>query len=107
MNHTLITTVKIVDTLKKLNKWTDYRVAKELGVKPNTVANWRKRGSVMSAETGEKAANLLGMEEKFILYCLEAERLMGSVVFDVVAEKEVEMIKENGGLKSAKRCILC
>lgn len=103
MNHNLITTVKIVDTLKTLNNWTDYRVAKELDISTNTLYSWRKRGSVMSDDIGKKAAKLLGMEEKFILYCLATERLMGSVVFEVLAEKEEEMIAENGGLESVKR----
>ncbi|NIB44714.1 helix-turn-helix transcriptional regulator [Pseudomaricurvus alkylphenolicus] len=107
MNQDIITTVKIVDTLRELNNWTDYRVAKELGISTSTINGWRARGSVMNNEIGRKAAQLLGVEEKFIEYCLETERLMGSAVFEVLAEKEAEMIEENGGLESAAKCILC
>lgn len=103
----MITTVGIIDMINKVNNWTDYRTAIEFGVSQTNISTWRNRGSVMNDKTGRKAAQILGLEEDFILYCLYTERLAGSPVFDTLLEKEEELIAANGGLESARRCILC
>jgi len=103
----MITTIDILEKIRELNRWSDYRAAKELGISPNTVSSWRRRGSVMNDEIGVKAAEILGLEEKFILMCLQAERTVGSPVFQYLQEVVDDIEVEEGGLETAKQYLLC
>ncbi len=75
-------TKKIIKKLMKANdNCTKYRVAKLFGVSHQTVANWDKRGTIMTDEVGLKAAELLGYSAKeksaFILD-LQLDRVSGT-----------------------------
>lgn len=71
----MITTIQLTNAAAKaLGGVSDYRLAKELGIRATTISNWRNRGTVMDDETAEKAAELAGFDAGYVLACLAAER---------------------------------
>jgi len=82
----MITTIAIVDRLKEINSWSDYRVARMLEVNPQSVSAWRKKGYVMTDETALKASELLGLDEAFVLANIHAERAVNTPSFDALTQ---------------------
>ena len=68
-------TVEFIDLLKARRGWTsDYRVAKELGWKQQTLSNYRSGRTSMSGPHALRVAQELEMPEAYVLACVEAER---------------------------------
>lgn len=64
-----------IDRVKSARKWeSDYRVAKELGFKANTISMYRTRGGPMDEEIAIKVAQALGMDPAGIVIGQAAER---------------------------------
>ena len=56
--------MKILDRLKDLQQrhgWSDYKIAKEAGLSPNTVSNIYRRGNTPSMVTLEALCNAFGI----------------------------------------------
>jgi len=56
--------VKIIDRLKDLQQrhgWSDYKIAKEAGLSPNTVSNIYRRGNTPSMVTLEALCKAFGI----------------------------------------------
>ncbi|NIC03985.1 helix-turn-helix domain-containing protein [Billgrantia bachuensis] len=58
---------------------SDYRVAKELGIQPQTVYHWKSGRSGMSDDVGIRAAEILGLDPDLVLLDLHIEREEGNV----------------------------
>ena len=66
---------KWIDKLKDAHGWeSDYRVAKELGVRPQTVSNYRTRDSTLDDQMAMKVAQLLGLNPALVMADQAAER---------------------------------
>ena len=64
-----------IDKLKDAHGWeSDYRVAKELGVRPQTVSNYRTRDSTLDDQMAMKVAQLLGLNPALVMADQAAER---------------------------------
>lgn len=78
----MITTRQLVDLIRATTETgSKYAAAKTLGVANQTMHNWANRGTVMSDEIGIKAAETLEIEPEYVLACLQAERMKGSVSY--------------------------
>lgn len=62
---------------------SDYRIAKILGIKQQTISNWKSGRSTMSDEVGIRAAELLGLDPDLVLVDLHIEREQGNVASPV------------------------
>ena len=70
-----------IDRLKVKNGWaSDYRVAKELGFKPNTISTYRAHGTPMDEEIAVKVANALGVNPAGLVLDQLAERVKSATV---------------------------
>jgi len=71
---------------------TDYRAAKMLDIKHQTISAW-KRGGAMSDETGVKVAESIGLDPVKVLIDLHLERDKGNATFQVwkAMAKRLEM----------------
>lgn len=67
-------TTDFLDLLKKKHGWTDYRIAKNAGVPPNRLANYRMGRSRMDDEMAVKIAELAGLDIAGVLAAVHAER---------------------------------
>lgn len=65
---------KIADNEGRTRPVSDYRVAQVLGLTNATISNWRVGRGGMSDETGLQVAALLGIDERYVLACLNVER---------------------------------
>ena len=64
-----------IDRVKKAKGWeSDYRVAKELGFKANTISTYRAHGTPMDEAIALKVAEALGVEPAGVLIDQLAER---------------------------------
>lgn len=64
-----------IDRVKKAKGWeSDYRVAKELGFKANTISNYRAHGGPMDEAISMKVAAALGVDPAGVLIDQLAER---------------------------------
>lgn len=64
-----------IDRVKTARNWeSDYRVAKELGFKANTISMYRTRGGPMDEDIAIKVAHALGMDPAGIVIDQAAER---------------------------------
>ena len=64
-----------IDRVKMSRGWeSDYRVAKELGFKPNTISSYRAHGTPMDEKIAIKVAEALGVEPAAVLIDQLAER---------------------------------
>lgn len=63
-----------IDRVKVAKGWTDYRVAKELGFKPNTISMYRSHGGPMEEAIAIKVANALGERPEAVVLDQYAER---------------------------------
>lgn len=64
-----------IDRVKKARGWdSDYRVAKELGCKPNTISTYRKSGGPMDEGIAISVARALGERPEAVLLDQYAER---------------------------------
>jgi transcriptional regulator with XRE-family HTH domain len=53
---------------------TDYRVAKLLGINPNTLSNWRTGKNHIGSEFAQKFALACDLPEAYVFACIEHER---------------------------------
>ena len=85
-----------IDRLKVKNGWeSDYRVAKELGFKPNTISTYRAHGTPMDEAIAVKVARALGMSP-------------AGLVLDQVAERSKDdEVRTALSREAARLCILC
>lgn len=65
---------KIADNEGKRGLVSDYHVASVLKVTTATVSSWRTGRFGIGDETGLKVAAILGLDERYVLACLNAER---------------------------------
>jgi transcriptional regulator with XRE-family HTH domain len=70
----MITTVSLLDLLNDYKKWSDYRIAKEIGAAQPVVSSWRTGRHTMSDEYAEKVAEILGFDPDWLLLHIHAER---------------------------------
>lgn len=64
-----------IDRVKTTHGWeSDYRVAKELGFKPNTISTYRKSGAPMDESIALKVAESLGVPAAAVVLDQVAER---------------------------------
>lgn len=64
-----------IDKVKAARGWeSDYRVAKELGFKPNTISSYRAHGTPMDEKIALKVAEALGVEPAAMIIDQLAER---------------------------------
>lgn len=65
-----------IDRAKVENGWTsDYRAAKELGIRPNTVSMYRTRGGTLDDAAALKLASVLRIDPAQVLMDQVAERM--------------------------------
>ena len=77
-------TLELLTQLKATNgAASDYRVAQLLGVKPQTISNWKSGRSTMGDEVGVKAAEMLGLDPAKVLIDLHIERVKGDATSHV------------------------
>lgn len=70
-----MTTLDLLTKLKAAHGGaSDYRVAQILGIRSQTVYQWKSGKQGMSDEVGIRAAKLLGLDEKKVLLDLHIER---------------------------------
>jgi hypothetical protein len=93
-------TLELLEQLKKVTGWSEYRLALELEISTSTIGNWRTRGSVMNDRTGQIAAQLLDIPEKLVMLSLAAERAMNELSGPYLADVAEFAIKEEA--KKAK-----
>lgn len=85
-----------IDRLKVKNGWeSDYRVAKELGFKPNTISTYRAHGTPMDETIAVKVARALGINPAGLVLDQVAERI-----------KDTET-RATLSAEAARLCILC
>ena len=71
----MLNTIKLIDLIKKLNNGcSDYRVAKLLSVSTASASVWRTGKGTMSDAVAAKAAKLAGLDESYVVACINAER---------------------------------
>lgn len=70
-----------IDKLKAARGWeSDYRVAKELGFKPNTISGYRAHGTPMDEAIAIKVAQALGEKPEAVLLDQFAERVKDQAI---------------------------
>lgn len=70
-----------IDRVKAAKGWdSDYRVAKQIGIKPNTISMYRANGSPMAEDIAIKVAQALGERPEAVLLDQFAERTKDAVV---------------------------
>lgn len=68
-------TQRLIERLRKqCDPPTDYQIAKRLGVDPQNVYNWKKRGSAMDLVTAYTLADALGEDRATIAGMIELDR---------------------------------
>jgi len=82
----MITTIALADRLKEINNWSDYRLARQLEITPQTINGWRNKGKIMTDGSALKAAELLGLDEAFVLANIHAERAVNTPSFDALTQ---------------------
>jgi hypothetical protein len=85
-----------IDKVKAAHGWeSDYRVAKELGFRPNTISQYRSHGGTLDEGIAVKVAISLGEKPE-------------AVVFDQLAERVKSPDLRSALLAEARKlCILC
>ncbi|MCK2046987.1 helix-turn-helix domain-containing protein [Chromohalobacter moromii] len=79
-----MTTMELLERLKTANgAASDYRIAKILGVKPQTVSHWKNGRGTMGDEVGIRAAEALGLDPVKVIVDLHIEREEGNPTFSV------------------------
>lgn len=69
------TTVELLDAAcAKLGGITDYRLAKELGVRQQTVSNWRTGTRTIGNDHALGLARILEIDPVYVIACASAER---------------------------------
>lgn len=71
----MITTSKLLAAIKKSHSnCSDYQVAKLLNVTRGTVSCWARKKTYMSEQVARKAAQLLALDEDYVVACVHAEQ---------------------------------
>lgn len=85
-----------IDKIKTVRHWdSDYRVAKELGVGPATVSNYRVRGGTLDEVMAIRVASALGERPEAVLLDQYAERTKNPAVRSALLDA------------ASRLCILC
>ena len=63
-----------IDRVKTMHGWSDYRVAKELGFRPNTISMYRSNGGPMDEAIALKVAHSLQINAALVLADQAMER---------------------------------
>lgn len=80
----MLTTLEIVELLREETETrSDYAVAKLLGIRQQTICNWKSGRGAMSEEIAINAARKLKLDPDYILACVTAERAKGTPTFPV------------------------
>lgn len=78
------TTKKLLKSLKQNNgNCTNYRIHKILDCSPRAVSNWDNGRATMDDTYARKAANLLGLDEDYVVACITAERNKNTSNYDL------------------------
>jgi plasmid maintenance system antidote protein VapI len=79
----MLTTVQILDQLKD-RLGSDYKTAKALGIPQQRISKIRNAFGILTDEQGLKAAEILGLQEEFVLLSLTAERSKTSPAYSIL-----------------------
>lgn len=79
----MLTTNAILDLLKD-NFGSDYKTAKVLGTTTQRISKMRCNDGIMTDEQGLKAAEILDLDEEFIIASLVAERSKTSPAYSIL-----------------------
>lgn len=99
-----------IDRLKVKNGWeSDYRVAKELGFKPNTISTYRAHGTPMDEVIAIKVASALGERPEAVLLDQYAERTKNDEARSILSKMATELCilcKVSDAIKSIAACAM-
>ncbi len=80
----MLTTMDILQRLQEANEnCTKYRVSKILGVTTATVSRWSHGKNTMDDTKAFQAAQMLGLDPKYVVACVNAERNKGKENYEV------------------------
>lgn len=81
----VFTTVELLEALRrKESGCTDYRLAKLLGINPNSVYNLLYKGGVMSDETALKISRELDLPPVLVVFSVIRERSKSQEIRDIL-----------------------
>ena len=94
----LRTTVELLELLRKYQVYkgfsgTDYRIAKVLGVTPQTVGKYFQHGVIISDETAMNLAAELNLPPSYVLLCAWHERNKNQETKDVIKDIAAKYMK--------------
>lgn len=88
------TTIELLDEMRKnIQVFSDYALAKQLGVLPQTISNYRHNRTQMSDEVAVLVANILGRAPAPILALLSSERAKTPEVAKIWREAAKALIR--------------
>lgn len=69
------TTTQLLDKVKsRYHLPSDYALAKRLGMSSERISKYRRKGGALAEENALRVAELLELDEGYVLACMEAER---------------------------------
>lgn len=89
-------TIELLDAVK--NRYglpSDYALAKRLGMSSERISKYRTRGGALAEDNALKVAQLLELDEGYVLACMEAERAH-STAAKRAWEKLADRLKSGG-----------
>lgn len=79
----MLKSMQIVELLRDQTETrSDYAVSKLLGIRPQTICNWKSGRGAMSEDIALKAADLLGFDPEYVLACVTAERAKDTPTYE-------------------------
>lgn len=83
----MLDSMQLVEMLRELTETkSDYAVAKILGIRPQTICNWKSGRGAMSEEIAVNTALILELDPCYVLACVCAERAMDTPLFSTWVE---------------------
>ena len=80
----MLDSMQLVEMIRELTETkSDYAVAKILGIRPQSVCNWKGGRSSMSEEIAVNTALILDLDPGYVLACVCAERAIDTPLFEV------------------------
>lgn len=90
----VFTTVELLEALRrKEGGCTDYRLAKVLGINPNSVYNLLHKGGVMSDETALKISKELNISPALVVFSIIRERSKSQEIRDILDTISIDTLK--------------
>lgn len=78
----MFNSMELVELIRDLTETrSDYAVSKLLGIRPQTICNWKTGRGAMSEEIALNAAYLLKLDPDYVLACITAERAKGTPIY--------------------------